>query len=366
MTAQTDVFTRDIFGSQAMRASSLDEQSRTCEFVASTEIIDAHGTVVKQDWRLDRFSANPVVLFNHDARCPIGTAEVNVATGEAGPTLLARVKFATGDEMAERCWSLVKQGVLRGMSVGFRPGRAAYEDRDGREVVVLENPELYEVSICSMPSNPDALAREQVEILKRSLMANPNKKGEQVTEPAAADAAPTDKRDSAPAPAPAVQTAVDSVSRTEHDAVVRALQSTIEQKQAAVAAADERAAKAEERAAAAEQRIKQLDGERLARKVDDLVGKKITPSQRETFLSLAQENERSFDAIVSTLPDIGIAPGAQVIPDKAGEVRATDAVEDANTQKIKQLVHERIKQTGESRFVAMRNVMLDHPELCPA
>jgi hypothetical protein len=96
------------------------------------------------------------------------------------------------------------------------------------------------------------------------------------------------------------------------------------------------------------------------------VGKKITPAQRETFLSLAQENERSFDAIVSTLPDIGTAPGVQVIPDKAGEVRATDAVEDANTQKIKQLMRERIKQTGESRFVAMRNVMLAHPELCPA
>lgn len=363
MTAQTELFTRDLFGPKSLRAGSVDEEARTCEFIASTETIDAHGTVVKQDWRLDRFSANPVVLFNHDARCPIGTAEVNVATGDAGPTLLARVKFATGDEMAERCWSLVKQGVLRGMSVGFRPGRAAYEDRDGREVVVLENPELYEVSICSQPSNPDALAREQVEILKRSLMANPDKKGEQVTEPAA------DKRDAspAPAPAPAVQTATaDSVSRTEHDAVVRALQSSIEQKQAAVAAADERAAKAEERAAAAEQRIKQLDGERLARKVDDLVGKKITPAQRETFLSLAQENERSFDAIVSTLPDIGAAPGVQVIPDKAGEVRTTDAVEDANTKRLEQLMHERIKQTGESRFVAMRQVMLAHPELCPA
>jgi hypothetical protein len=29
MTAQTDVFTRDIFGSQAMRAGSLDEAART-------------------------------------------------------------------------------------------------------------------------------------------------------------------------------------------------------------------------------------------------------------------------------------------------------------------------------------------------
>lgn len=361
---QTDLFTRDRFGKSAVRAASIDEQARTCEFVASTETIDAHGTVVKQDWRLDRFASNPVVLFNHDACCPIGTANVRVEQSEEGPCLMARVNFATGDAEAERCWALVKQGVLRGMSVGFRPGRAAFEDRDGREVVVLENPELFEVSVCSMPSNPDALAREQVDILKRSLMAKPKTEAEQSPAPAAV----TEEREAPASPAPAAQqtTTVATVTRTEHDAVVRALQSTIEQKQAAVAAADERAAKAEERAAAAEQRIKQLDGERLARKVEDLVGKKITPAQRETFLSLAQESERSFDAVVASLPDLGVAPGQQVIPDSGNEVRATDSADDAAVDRLNKLAVERMAQTGENRVVALQRVMAAHPELCRA
>ena len=36
------------------------------EFIASTEAIDAHRSIVRQSWNLERYRQNPVVLYAHD------------------------------------------------------------------------------------------------------------------------------------------------------------------------------------------------------------------------------------------------------------------------------------------------------------
>lgn len=132
-------------------------ERRAIDVVASTAAEDSYGEVVAQQWKLERYLANPVVLYSHESReLPIGRAEnVRVEDGK----LLATLVFATGTERAEEVWNLVQQGMLKGVSVGFRPHTTRWEKRDGREILVLDDNELLEISITPIPANPEALAQ---------------------------------------------------------------------------------------------------------------------------------------------------------------------------------------------------------------
>lgn len=139
---------------------SIDTTSRSVDCLASSEAIDSYGEIVDQrSWRLDRYKANPVVLFGHNSKeLPIGRAE-NVHV--AGDGLRARIVFAnaTANPKAEQCFELVKAKMLTGISVGFMPGRVGEETRAGKSVVVLYDNELHELSVVPIPANPEALIR---------------------------------------------------------------------------------------------------------------------------------------------------------------------------------------------------------------
>lgn len=128
----------------------------TFDVVASDESIDSHGTIVR-GFRLDRFAANPVILFAHDHTRIVGGAS-NVS--HDGPlrmtiTLAEEGTSATVDEVR----SLRRQKLLRGISVSVLPGTFSIEKAaDGSEVLVLGDNELIEVSVCAVPSNANALA----------------------------------------------------------------------------------------------------------------------------------------------------------------------------------------------------------------
>jgi HK97 family phage prohead protease len=136
--------------------TSLNEQARTVDVIASTSAVDAHGEVVAQDWRLERFLSNPIILAHHDSRAlPVGRATRVEVIGER---LELTVEFAPAEANpeAEKIWQLVRGGFLKTVSVGFVPGGERYEMRDGKEVVVLLSPELMEVSFVAIPANPEA------------------------------------------------------------------------------------------------------------------------------------------------------------------------------------------------------------------
>jgi HK97 family phage prohead protease len=149
----SDLITR----AAALRFVSGDE--RAVDVLASSDTLDAHGTIVEQDWELDEFRANPVVFYNHEhGELPIGRAEdIRLEDG----ALQMRVRFASAEAnpRAEQAYRLMREGVLRGVSVGFVPGDVRLEKRDGRDVLVLSRNRLFELSVTPLPSNPDALAR---------------------------------------------------------------------------------------------------------------------------------------------------------------------------------------------------------------
>src|SRR4051794_30257826 len=123
-------------------------------FVLSDATKDRMGDVIEpKGWVLDNFKQNPMALFNHNSSFPIGTWEdVKVQGGR----LVGKLKLAargTSDRIDEII-SLVEQGILRAVSVGFSPIERKPLDDGG---IRFTKQELLETSLVSIPANPAAV-----------------------------------------------------------------------------------------------------------------------------------------------------------------------------------------------------------------
>jgi len=143
-----------------MRA--LSEESRSVRVVASTDAVDAYNEIVDQKtWKLDRFRKNPVILLGHDSRSlPIGRAEeIAVVNNRLEMTVVFATKEA--NPLAENAWQSVRQKTMRAVSVGFRPGTIKTETRGAKQVDVLRDCELLEVSCVAIGANHEALMKSK-------------------------------------------------------------------------------------------------------------------------------------------------------------------------------------------------------------
>ena len=290
-------------GVKGLAFKAIDDARRTADFVASTDVIDSHGEIVDQaSWQLADYLANPVVLFGHQSyELPIGKClDLAVRSGR----LECRIEFAPAamNEMAERCWQMVRAGYLRALSVGFMPTDGRYEMVGGDEVWVWRGCVLKEISLVPVPANPEALAKVKAKIL------------------AAAQKTP-------PAPPPGPQTPVE---HQEKDTMSKELElkiASLEAEKKAAAEAHERAAgdltKAiaerdsriatleTERAAfeaqtktlagerdAANEKVAALEAEAIEAEVDRLVGKKIAPAEKAVFVRLRKQDKKLFDEMI--------------------------------------------------------------------
>jgi HK97 family phage prohead protease/HK97 family phage major capsid protein len=127
------------------------------EFILSDDTPDSYGDVIDASgWDLSRFKANPIALFGHSSAFPIGKWEdVRVE----GRKLLGKLRFAaegTSDRIDE-LRRLVEQGILRAVSVGFRP-LSDPEPLGKGKGYRYRKMELLETSLVSVPANPAALS----------------------------------------------------------------------------------------------------------------------------------------------------------------------------------------------------------------
>jgi HK97 family phage major capsid protein/HK97 family phage prohead protease len=123
-------------------------------FVLSDATKDRMGDIIDpKGWVLDNFKQNPMALFNHNSSFPIGTWE-NVKV--QGGRLIGKLQLAargTSDRIDEII-SLVEQGILRAVSVGFSPIERVLLDDGG---IRFTKQELLETSLVSIPANPAAV-----------------------------------------------------------------------------------------------------------------------------------------------------------------------------------------------------------------
>jgi HK97 family phage prohead protease len=136
---------------------AIDEGERRISAVASTEALDAHNTILRCNWDLQRFTANPVLLWMHnDQVLPVGRCE-NVRV--EGKELLFDAVFDDVAPLDNQVWEKYRRGTMRGFSVRFNPLEWRNVEQNGRDVVEYTRSELLEISCAPVPSNAEALRR---------------------------------------------------------------------------------------------------------------------------------------------------------------------------------------------------------------
>lgn len=151
------------------RARSPSDRVRA--FWITDESVDRMGDVLLADGlRMRGFAANPVVLLSHDTSRPIGrVVDLQPGTNPYSdkPGWRAAIEFAPAgvSRDADEALALVDSGILRAVSVGFRPIRSRRpSSRERAELgmppggTIFEEVELLEVSLVTVPANPAAIA----------------------------------------------------------------------------------------------------------------------------------------------------------------------------------------------------------------
>ena len=149
-----------------LEVESEDQDSRQITFVISSSAVDRDGdTVSVNGWNFDNFRKNPIVLFDHDkSTLPIAKVINNGPTIEDNK-VKATIEFVPSDipeigPKAESIYQLCRQGFLSATSVGFIVRECVLSDREQigrRPGVDITSSELIELSIVTVPSNPEAL-----------------------------------------------------------------------------------------------------------------------------------------------------------------------------------------------------------------
>ena len=150
---------------QMAQARGLDniDPTRVLRFVASTETPDRAGDIInKNGWVLDNFQKNPVFLWAHNSQEPPVGVSINETVTERG--LEMDIYFTDVTEKARDIFKLYETGVLKAVSVGFRPLEIKQlTDAEKLELglgpfgAFFDKAELLELSGVSVPCNPDAL-----------------------------------------------------------------------------------------------------------------------------------------------------------------------------------------------------------------
>lgn len=142
--------------------------------VGSSGAIDRHGESLNpMGWKLENYTKNPVILFGHDYKSlPIGKAvKVWIEDGK----LMFTIKFAD-TPMGNEVFRLFEEEMLNAFSVGFIPLKW---DETGD--FTFAEMELLELSVVTVPANPEALAK--VKSVEEMIAKEVETTGEKAEEP---------------------------------------------------------------------------------------------------------------------------------------------------------------------------------------
>lgn len=165
------------FSRAPVMSKGIDADKRQIHFLCSDDSLDLYGEVVAHGAMAESladFARNPILPVQHQYASATGTATIvgswlKVWYTKAGLEGIAQ--FAT-TPLAEEYWQLYRDGHMRAVSIGFQA--LAHEFRDleiggvMRRTRVHLKARLLEISLVSLPANPNALVRagdNQLEML---------------------------------------------------------------------------------------------------------------------------------------------------------------------------------------------------------
>lgn len=130
-----------------------DSEDIIIEGFANTTGEDRGGDIVVEEaWTkggLDNYLKNPILLAYHNHKQPVGTM-LDYGVNNKGLHITGRITKAAGE-----VYELVKSGVLKAFSVGFRVKDATYDQET--DLFIIKDLELHEISVVSVPMNADSL-----------------------------------------------------------------------------------------------------------------------------------------------------------------------------------------------------------------
>lgn len=115
-------------------------------------VIDRDQEVTDTDsLSIKNFLKNPVILYNHDQDNIIGRA-TRITKSYEGIFIEAEIHRITG---LEHVYEAVAKNLLQTFSIGFIP--KAFDYDEDNDVLVLQDGDLFEVSVVSVPANAEAV-----------------------------------------------------------------------------------------------------------------------------------------------------------------------------------------------------------------
>jgi HK97 family phage prohead protease len=138
-----------------LSVKSIDEVKRIIRGVATTPSVDRVGDIIDP---LGVKFENPMpFLWQHRHDQPIGTVKFDKPKKD-GIDFEAKIASTnepgTLKDRLDEAWQSIKLGLVKAVSIGFRPIEYAFMDNGG---IRYNETEVYELSAVTIPANSDAL-----------------------------------------------------------------------------------------------------------------------------------------------------------------------------------------------------------------
>lgn len=152
-----------------MTVKAVNEDERIITGIASTPSPDRDGDIIEPEGA--KFRSDTPFLWQHDRSQPIGTCMPKMTND--GLEITAKLVKPTPDmpsQLAARldeAWASIKAGLVRGLSIGFRPIEYSFLDEGGIRFLSWD---LLEVSAVTIPANAEC-SIQTVKSFDRQLLA---------------------------------------------------------------------------------------------------------------------------------------------------------------------------------------------------
>lgn len=134
---------------------AIDEEKRVVRGIATTPTVDRVGDII--DPLGVKFSNPLAFLWQHQHDKPIGSVKFSAPTAdgiEFEATVAKSDEPGTLKDRLDEAWQSIKLGLVRAVSVGFRPIEYSFMENGG---IRFSESEVYELSAVTIPANAEAL-----------------------------------------------------------------------------------------------------------------------------------------------------------------------------------------------------------------
>jgi uncharacterized protein len=133
----------------------LDKVARIVTGIATTPTADRYGDVVLPTGA--KYKLPLPALWQHDSMQPVGSVIAAKVSAQGIDVTIAVPSVEDGPlaDRIEQAWQSVHAGLVRGLSIGFRPLPDGFEQR-GDGTFLFREWEWLETSLVTIPANPDA------------------------------------------------------------------------------------------------------------------------------------------------------------------------------------------------------------------